>query len=254
MAEAEASAGGAARGRRRRRTPQQPPVDPELRDRPAAARALVRRVGFAGLQQVRVGRRRDPARDGVVRAPRGGGAANGPVHGVRIDGLREVAGVWGAFIDAEGPWWVYLASGLLYLIAPFAIIRNVAQRPRVDREVVGAICAYIFIGMAFAFLFRTVALAQDSSFFGANGDGSMAETLFFSFTTLTTVGYGNLVPAANPGQSLAVIEMVLGPLFDHGAGQDRRGLAAQGGAGANPGGPDGTGPVGSLESRWVPPI
>ena len=40
-----------------------------------------------------------------------------------------VAGVWGAFIDAEGPWWVYLASGLLYLIAPFAIIRNVAQRP-----------------------------------------------------------------------------------------------------------------------------
>jgi ion channel len=125
-----------------------------------------------------------------------------------------IAGVWGAFIDAEGPWWVYLASGLLYLIAPFAIIRNVAMRPRVDREgIVGAISAYVFIGMAFAFLFRTVALAQSGAFFGTNGDGSMAETLFFSFTTLTTVGYGNLVPAANPGQSFAVIEMVLGPLF-----------------------------------------
>jgi hypothetical protein len=125
-----------------------------------------------------------------------------------------IAGVWGAFIDAEGPWWVYLASGLLYLIAPFAIIRNVAARPRVDREaIVGAISAYIFIGMAFAFLFRTVALAQGGPFFGTHGDGSMAETLFFSFTTLTTVGYGNLVPAANPGQSVAVMEMVLGPLF-----------------------------------------
>jgi hypothetical protein len=125
-----------------------------------------------------------------------------------------VVGLWGAFIDAEGPWWVYLASGLLYLIAPFAIIRNVAERPRVDREaIVGAISAYIFIGMAFAFLFRTVALAQAGPFFGTGGEGTMAETLFFSFTTLTTVGYGNLVPAATPGQSLAVMEMVLGPLF-----------------------------------------
>ena len=125
-----------------------------------------------------------------------------------------IAGLWGAFIDAEGPWWVYLASGLLYLIAPFAIIRNVAMRPRVDREgIVGAICAYIFIGMAFAFLFRTVALAQSGPFFGTGGEGTMADTLFFSFTTLTTVGYGNLVPATTPGQSLAVIEMVLGPLF-----------------------------------------
>ena len=37
--------------------------------------------------------------------------------------------------------------------------------------------------------------------------------LFFSFTTLTTTGYGNLVPAQNPGQTLAVSEMILGQLF-----------------------------------------
>jgi Ion channel len=37
--------------------------------------------------------------------------------------------------------------------------------------------------------------------------------LYFSFTTLTTTGYGNLVPAANPGQSLAVSEMLIGQLF-----------------------------------------
>jgi hypothetical protein len=37
--------------------------------------------------------------------------------------------------------------------------------------------------------------------------------LFFSFTTLTTTGYGNLVPAANPGQTFAVLEMLTGQLF-----------------------------------------
>jgi hypothetical protein len=41
----------------------------------------------------------------------------------------------------------------------------------------------------------------------------MSDALFFSFVTLTTTGYGNLVPASNPGQSLAVMEAVLGQLF-----------------------------------------
>ena len=41
----------------------------------------------------------------------------------------------------------------------------------------------------------------------------MSQTLFFSFITLTTTGYGDLVPATNPGQSLAVMEAVLGQLF-----------------------------------------
>ena len=50
--------------------------------------------------------------------------------------------------------------------------------------------------------------------------------LFFSFTTLTTTGYGNLVPAQNPGQTLAVSEMILGQLFLITAlGQDRHRLA-----------------------------
>jgi len=40
-----------------------------------------------------------------------------------------------------------------------------------------------------------------------------SQDLFFSFTTLTTTGYGNLVPADNPGQSFAVAEMLVGQLF-----------------------------------------
>ena len=40
-----------------------------------------------------------------------------------------------------------------------------------------------------------------------------SQNLFFSFVTLTTTGYGNLVPASNPGQSLAILEILLGRLF-----------------------------------------
>jgi hypothetical protein len=77
----------------------------------------------------------------------------------------------------------------------------------------GALAAYLFIGMAFGFAYRLLGAVQSSPFFGAGGDGTVSQDLFFSFITLTTTGYGNLVPATNPGQSLAVLEALTGQLF-----------------------------------------
>ena len=77
----------------------------------------------------------------------------------------------------------------------------------------GALSAYLLIGMAFGFAYRFLGGVQASAFFGAQGDGDLADDLFFSFITLTTTGYGNLVPAENPGQSMAVLEALLGQLF-----------------------------------------
>ena len=65
--------------------------------------------------------------------------------------------------------------------------------------------------MAFAFAYRFLGEVQSEPFFGAQGDGNIADDLFFSFVTLTTTGYGNLVPAGNPGQSIAVLEALHRP-------------------------------------------
>jgi hypothetical protein len=105
-------------------------------------------------------------------------------------------------------------SGLLYLVAPFSIVRHLAQRRAVDLQtVLGAIAAYLLVGMFFAFLYRALGALQPGLFFGSQGEGTFPQDLFFSFTTLTTTGYGNLVPAGNPGQSFAVLEMLVGQLF-----------------------------------------
>ena len=108
----------------------------------------------------------------------------------------------------------FVVSAVLYVVAPFAVVRDIATRRSVDQEVVlGAIAAYLIVGMCFAFTYRAIGVLQPTPFFGAEGPGDMSQTLFFSFVTLTTTGYGNLVPATNPGQSLAVLEAVLGQLF-----------------------------------------
>ena len=110
---------------------------------------------------------------------------------------------------------VALVSVVLYLIAPYVILRHLIRRPVVDvRTILGAICIYLMLGMMFAFTYRAISLYQTApAFFGAAGPGTTADFLFFSFITLTTTGYGNLVPAANPGQSLAVLEAIIGQLF-----------------------------------------
>ena len=130
-----------------------------------------------------------------------------------------IAGVMSA---TESEWATELVEGpllgvlvALYALTPVVIVAHIIRRPGVDSEtLLGGIAAYLLIGMTYAFAY--VALGETSTsppFFGDAGDGSTAQCLFFSFTTLTTTGYGDLVPAANPGQSVAISEAVVGQLF-----------------------------------------
>jgi hypothetical protein len=107
-----------------------------------------------------------------------------------------------------------VVNGLLYLAAPVIIVRHLLLRETVDTQtMLGAITAYLMIGMSFAFTYRALGALGAGPFFGSQGDGTFSQDLFFSFITLTTTGYGNLVPAVNPGQSVAVLEMLVGQLF-----------------------------------------
>ena len=111
---------------------------------------------------------------------------------------------------------LFALGSLLYFIAPFSIIRHLVSRPTVDQEtMLGAISAYLLFGMFYAFFYFEISIIQDPTVFfaGLTTPATIQQVLFFSFTTLTTTGYGNLVPAGNPGQTLAVSEMILGQLF-----------------------------------------
>jgi ion channel len=126
--------------------------------------------------------------------------------------VAAVASLASAGSGAQGA--AFLAAALLYFVAPMSLLRWIVRKGEVDRQtLLAAVAAYLMIGMFFAFVYRSMSFLQGGPFFGASGEGTNAQTLFFSFTTLTTTGYGNLVPAANPGQTFAVLEMLMGQLF-----------------------------------------
>lgn len=110
----------------------------------------------------------------------------------------------------------YAAAGLLQtlllIVATFWVLRVVLTEAEVSfRTILGAISVYMIFGLLFSSLYTALDRLH-SPFFAEGGTGT-GDFIFFSFTTLTTTGYGNLVPAGQPGQMFAGLEMLLGQIF-----------------------------------------
>ena len=106
---------------------------------------------------------------------------------------------------------------LLVALAPIAIAAGVVRHAREERGVTvptmfGVLCIYLLIGMLFAFMFSVVDHLASTPFF-VKGAEDQSNFLYFSFTTITTTGYGDFVPATNLGHSLAITEALVGQIY-----------------------------------------
>ena len=112
---------------------------------------------------------------------------------------------------------VMVAWSAMMLLVPIAILRRIGkefEEEGVDLEVVlGALCAYLYMGAYFAFLYDVMAHISKSPFFAQPGADNKLNYLYFSFVTLTTTGYGDISPAYGPGRMIAVTEAVIGQLY-----------------------------------------
>ena len=103
---------------------------------------------------------------------------------------------------------------LLLLMTVIMVVRRVLARPTVTiQSIYGALSAYLIIGLMFASGYAAIQHLSESAFF-ANGQPANTQTFqYFSFTTLTTLGYGDFTAAENGGRSIAVIEAMTGQVF-----------------------------------------
>jgi Ion channel len=125
--------------------------------------------------------------------------------------LSIVAAVSGAHI------WLNLGALLqvsLLAVAMVTVLIRVVTTAEVNaRTILGAISVYTVLGLLFGFLYEAIARVQSTPFFLGVTHTHHGDFLFFSYTTLTTTGYGDLVPAGQPGEMIAGIEMLLGQIF-----------------------------------------
>jgi uncharacterized membrane protein len=107
-----------------------------------------------------------------------------------------------------------LLTGLLVVVAPVAIVKRLATHPVISLNTFyGAVCVYLLIAMFFATAFAFTSTVSHHSFFAQLQTPGSIDYLYFSFTTITTVGYGDLTAAGGVGRMTAVLEAVFGQLY-----------------------------------------
>lgn len=105
-------------------------------------------------------------------------------------------------------------SAVLVVVAPVAIIWHLTRRMALSAETfLGAVCVYLLIAQLFATLFSLTAIIAGQPFFVQTSKPTVIDYIYFSFVTMTTVGYGDYTSALNVGRMLAVMEAVFGQLY-----------------------------------------
>ena len=106
-----------------------------------------------------------------------------------------------------------LWTALILVLAVFLIVRQVIAQPQITgQSIYGVLSAYMIIGLIFSAVY--VAMWKFSGPFFANGATNNPKTFqYFSFTTLTTLGYGDFTAAGDGGRAVAVLEAMAGQMF-----------------------------------------
>lgn len=114
--------------------------------------------------------------------------------------------------------WFELSSTLIFLafisLCVYSILLELIPTEQVTSDIIkGGICVYFLLGFFWAAAYNIVQIFDPDSFSSAAQTVNQADLLHFSFTTLATVGYGDIVPTSKIARVLANLEGMTGVLY-----------------------------------------
>ena len=117
----------------------------------------------------------------------------------------------------ERPWLEFVAdvlSVLFLLLVAILILSHVLKDEKVSQEkIFAALSVYLLLGVIWSLLFFVVDFLVPGSFRYGQGALTGAERVYYSFVTLTTLGYGDIVPVSPSARGLATLEALTGQLY-----------------------------------------
>jgi ion channel len=93
------------------------------------------------------------------------------------------------------------------------LVRLIQERGVGLQAVFAALAVYLLVGLTFGFLIGAFATGAKGDYFAQGTDGVQSQRVYFSFTVLTTTGFGDLTARTAPARALAVLEMLIGQLY-----------------------------------------
>jgi hypothetical protein len=115
---------------------------------------------------------------------------------------------------------ISLVSIILFFTFTLTVIFNFVLKSRqINKEVLyGAVRIYLLLGGIFTLIYFLIEILQPGSFFinpvyNADTIISGVDFMYYSFSTLTTLGYGDVIPVTSHARSFAILEAVLGVMY-----------------------------------------
>lgn len=136
------------------------------------------------------------------------------VAAVTVTALGVVAGLIAIVVGNTGQPTVFsdAIGWLMALAVPVVVVRRIASRRVIDfTTVAAALIIYLLIGYSYSLIYRN--LGRETPFFVQTSETTALETVYFSYVTMTTVGYGDLTAVTDVGRLLAVSEALIGQLY-----------------------------------------
>jgi len=99
----------------------------------------------------------------------------------------------------------------LFLISTVILIEVLKPGRVTGEKISAAICVYLLIGFLWAMLFTLVFVLDPQSF--AIEGATLSHFIYYSYVTLTTLGYGDIAPLSPVGKSLAYVEAIIGQIY-----------------------------------------
>ena len=123
----------------------------------------------------------------------------------------------GATLPDRGvPLWAGNGAALIFLAyTTFLVVRAVVGSAQVTPEIVaGALASYVMIGLTWAIAFGVVETRWPGSIhFPGDAAPRLSDLLYFSYVTLLTIGYGDILPVSPAARTLVVLEGLVGMAF-----------------------------------------
>lgn len=108
----------------------------------------------------------------------------------------------------------HLILFFLMVSSAFVIVREIFSARKVTRDTIeGGVCVYLLIGIAWSYLYNLLLIIQPQAFNLNLSSNLQDDLLYFSFLTLTTVGYGDILPVSPLARVCANLEAIVGILY-----------------------------------------
>lgn len=110
--------------------------------------------------------------------------------------------------------WMFLVQPLYFIYVTILIVLNILEAKKITIDIIfGSMCGYLLIGVTWGMIFEFLVMMDSNAFSIPSQFITQSDVSYLSFTTISTLGYGDITPNAPIAKAFCVLEAIIGLFY-----------------------------------------